>query len=723
MLAASPALATVPLPDGRAWEMVSPPQKGGGEIDGIDGVTPDGGPPGGGIVQAAENGNAIVYVSLFAFPGSNGKEPLGAPPASQYLSTRTPAGWSTENITPAASSGTYAPESGAPYEAFSSDLSLGLMQNGSSPPVEDPPLAGAPSRYQNYYIRDNPSGEFAEALLTTTPPEEPQEFHLELLGVTPDLKHAVVTTPAALTPEATRHEEHNLYEWDAAAPQPLQPINVLPSAGHSGQTAAGGALLGMGRDENHTIADDGSRVFWSQPSTESLFVRENVGTAQAETAQVDESRGGADPSGGGEFQTASSDGSKVFFTDGRRLTSTSTAGRSSAHEDLYLFDVDTEQLTDLTIDESDPHGASVLGVLGSSEDGSYVYFVAEGNLPGTGAIAGEDNLYVWHETAPGKGTTHFIAALSADDNGHSGLHEPGIAHDWAPSTGERTTRVSSDGANLVFMSERSLTGYDNTVNVGTSCGTAGEISLPAQCEEVFLYDASTNHLTCVSCNPSGARPLGPSGIPGGTPWRTVNELGTYQSRVLSTEGNRVFFDSRDALASQTANGAQNVYEWEQDGTGTCTLEGGCVFLLSGATGAGDSSFVDASANGDDVFFVTRANLVEGDTDQLQDLYDARVGGGFPAPASALPACEGESCMQPASPALLASSLASTTLSGVGNLTPASAPVLTATQTEKPKKDKPTKKPHKHSGKHGKTRGHKGRGLPKKARRSRRRGHA
>jgi hypothetical protein len=275
------------------------------------------------------------------------------------------------------------------------------------------------------------------------------------------------------------------------------------------------------------------------------------------------------------------------------------------------------------------------------------------------------------------------------------------------------------------MSDQSLTGYDNTVNVGTSCGTAGEAPLPAQCEEVFLYEASTGHITCVSCNPSGARPLGPSGIPGGTPWRTANELGTYQSRVLSTEGTRVFFDSRDALVSQTANGAQSVYEWEHDGTGTCKLEGGCVFLLSGATGAGDSSFVDASADGDDVFFVTRANLLEGDTDRLQDLYDARVGGGgFPPPASAPPACEGENCMQSASPAPVASSLASTTLSGAGNLTPASAPAVTTTQTEKPekekpKKDKPAKKPHKHSAKHGKSRGHKG--VPRKARRSRRRG--
>lgn len=655
------ALATVPLPDGRAWEMVSPLEKNGGEINGIDGVAPDNGLPEGGIVQAAADGGSITYLSLLAFPASNGTEPKGAPIASQYLSTREPDGWATKDLTPAVSSGTYAAAGqGAPYRAFSSDLLLGLMENGSPAPIENPPLVGAPPRYRNYYVHNNSSEEFVEALLTSLPSEDPSEFVFELEGVTPDLEHAVIASEAALTPEATRQVRRNLYEWAGDQPQHLQPVNVLPEAGMSGKTASGGALLGMGGDESHTVSDDGSQVIWSQPESERLFVREHLGTGQPTTVQIDASRGGEDTGGEGEFKTASSNGLKVFFTDRRRLTPSSTAGRESTHEDLYMFDVSTGRLTDLTVDGTDQGGASVLGVLEASEDGSYVYFVAEGMLSGVNGegrspVADAKNLYLWHETATGEGATSFIAVLSGSDNGNAGFHEPGVAHDWAPSAGERTVRLSPDGRHLVFMSNAQLTGYVSAGN-----------------EEVYLYNAGLDRLTCVSCNPDGARPVGPSGIPGGTAWRTVGELGTYQSHVLSTDGNRVFFDSEDTLVPQDTNGAQDVYEWEEGGSGTCKLEGGCVFLLSGATSTSESSFVDASANGNDVFFITRAQLVAQDTDQLRDLYDARaphVSGevvGFPSSALAQ-SCEDESCLPLAPSQAVLSSLASATFNGVGDL--------------------------------------------------------
>ena len=45
-------------------------------------------------------------------------------------------------------------------------------------------------------------------------------------------------------------------------------------------------------------------------------------------------------------------------------------------------------------------------------------------------------------------------------------------------------------------------------------------------------------------------------------------------------------------------------------------------------------FLDASASGDDVFFATRERLAPTDTDELVDVYDARVDGGFPAPTAA-----------------------------------------------------------------------------------------
>lgn len=612
----------------------------------------------------------------------------------------------TEDITTPTSDDAYpVAGEGAPYKAFSSDLLRGLMLNGLRP-VENlpPPLpADAPPRYENYFLRDNVGGGF-EALVTSAPSEEPSKFFLELLGVTPDLRHIVMGTPAALTPEATANGEgNNLYEWAGDRSQRLQPINVPLAPVKPNETTSERALLGTGRDESRTVASDGSRVFWSLPHRHSLFMRENVGqpqspvdgagncmmpsdacTIQVDRTEVKEPKTSVEESGYGKFITASASGSKVFFTDQQRLTPGSTAGGEAAHQDLYLFNVETGRLTDLTPDERDVGGASVLGVLEASEDGSYVYFVAEGVLSGVNGdsrlpTVGSENLYMWHESAFGEATTTFIAALANSDNGHSS-HQPVVANDWEPSTAFRTARATPNGRRLVFMSDESLTGYDNR-----DAKVAG-----MRDEEVYIYDAVSGHLTCVSCNPGGVRPDGPSGIPGGTPWLLGGALGTYQSHVLDEAGDRVFFDSRDALVPQDTNGEQDVYEWEQDGTGSCRVQGGCVFLLSSGTNNGESSFVDASASGNDAFFITRTQLVGQDTDQLRDLYDARVGGGFPQPASPAP-CEEESCLPPIPPQPTPASMASATFNGVGNLLPAVTSKSAATKVKAKKRSKPKKR--------------------------------
>ena len=83
------------------------------------------------------------------------------------------------------------------------------------------------------------------------------------------------------------------------------------------------------------------------------------------------------------------------------------------------------------------------------------------------------------------------------------------------------------------------------------------------------------------------------------------------------------------------HGVENVYEWEQKGTGSCNSEeqeGGCVYLVSSGTSADPSFYLDNDESGENVFFTTRAGLVKGDTDESYDVYDARVGGGFPEPA-------------------------------------------------------------------------------------------
>ena len=129
-------------------------------------------------------------------------------------------------------------------------------------------------------------------------------------------------------------------------------------------------------------------------------------------------------------------------------------------------------------------------VVGASEDGSIVYFVATGALV-EGAEPGKDNLYAESETGSTWSAPRLVAVLSTEDSptwGQAGFY-------FSPAG--LAARVSPNGRFLAFMSARSLTGYDNR-----------DASSGHPDEEVYLYDEATGHLACVSCDPTGARPTG-----------------------------------------------------------------------------------------------------------------------------------------------------------------------------------------------------------------------
>ena len=218
-----------------------------------------------------------------------------------------------------------------------------------------------------------------------------------------------------------------------------------------------------------------------------------------------------------------------------------------------------------------------------------------------------------------------------------------------------------------------------------------------------IYDYSANGaggagtLTCVSCNPTGAVPLGSAfldfheqGIIGKPP---------AAERAITADASRIFFETEDALVPQDTNRAMDVYEWEQEGTGSCPAGStrGCVYLISSGTSPYGSQIVDNSADGRDVFFLTADSLVPGDTDGgYVDVYDARIAGGFPA-SSAPAGCQEDHCQgAPSSqPVLLPPTSAFYT--GGANLTP---PVSKA--AVKPKaKPKPRCKRGYGRNKHGK----------------------
>jgi hypothetical protein len=563
------ATNVIPVLDNRAYELVSPVDKNGGSIQGIEESF------GGGVFQAAAGGDALTYSSAASFG-----EPAGAPPANQYLARRFAAGWSAENITTPLLSGSYGdrPE-GVPYQLFSGDLSRSLLLNGrrcrgsnGECPVASAPLpgSGAPAGYENYYLRDNGTASF-RALLEA--PDlagtalAPEQFELSFVGASPDLTHVVVSSCAALAPGATEAPApggcdpafQNLYEWGGGG---LSLVNVVPvGAGE----AEGAALAAQGG----AVSSDGSRIYWTVNGD--LYLSEG---AQAQPVGAD----------GATFETASSDGSVAFFTE-------TVAG--TAH--LFRYDADAATATDLT------PGGQVLGVLGASADGSHVYFQTAAGLE------------LWNA-----GATVEVAPGSA----------AAAASSYPPTTG--TARVTPDGAHLAFVSAAELTGYEN-----------------ADFQEVFVYGpppgGGAPTLLCASCNPTGERPGGGASIPGAT----ANGSGAaatrvYKPRALSDDGSRVFFESSDRLSSKDdERGVADVYEWEARGASSCTLPGGCIGLVSTGRSSEPSTFIDASANGHDVFFLTDRSLVAWDPGSY-DIYDFRDSGGLPGPEEGF-ICNGDAC--------------------------------------------------------------------------------
>jgi hypothetical protein len=426
----------------------------------------------------------------------------------------------------------------------------------------------------------------------------------------------------------------------------------------------------------------------------------------SEPSAIDRESRGVDET---NFETASEDGSKVFFKDTWPLTDDSTLHPTEANRpaDLYEYDFNKpagERLTDLTVDENPGERADVLGTIpGAAADGSYVYFVANGVLapgatpghcpeqpleqPPTGATC---NLYV---SAPdpqqaGKRVTRLIATLSAEDGGDWALPRQARVAEYESDLTYLTSRVSpGTGEFLAFMSQQRLTEYNNE-----------DASSNAADEQVYLYNAKLGRLVCASCNPAGSRPNGvfdtekagrgsgllvdrpevwkdrwlAGSVPGWTalgPQRSI-----YQSRYLSAEG-RLFFNSADNLVPQDANHEEDVYEFEPDGVGSCTVANGCVSLISSGSPSStrESAFMDASTSGNDVFFLTADKLLTQDLDSTFDVYDARVCGTadtaacLPPKPPPPPACVGEEC-KPAAPAPPGfGSPATSVFSGPGNV--------------------------------------------------------
>jgi NHL repeat len=680
------------LPDNRAYEMVSPPNKNAALIGSlVFAALPD----------IAENGSRMFATSIQCFAGSESCNAARGQLGDPFVFTRTASGWVTSALAPSATQfavNTYWVGSGESGDALFT-------------------IPTAPGGEDDWYMRS------AEGTLTHVGPTSQPSLGLVGVGVfgkvpivgTADFSHIVWDSqPVWPSLDETKGiNSSSVYEYVGAENNAPVLVGVSGGAGSTDLisecgTALGGTL-GYIVEKHGSVSRDGSVVFFTAeacgsgsgtnrgikvPANE-LYARidqaRTVPISQRSPAECATTECKDSPPSDASFQGASTDGSKVFFMSGQQLTDDASEGTNNLYE--YDFSAPAgHNLIATSAGDRSGSGPRVGGVVAISADGSHVYFVAQGvltdqaNSQGQVALNGDNNLYVFeHDATYPKGRIAFVAALPSSDSSGSTIESADGRARALWSTGAASANTTPDGRFLVFGSHGVLTPDDTRTDGG---------------QQVFRYDAQTGSLVRISIGNDGFNDDGNAGF--GAASIVAPEYPTSALRTdptMSHDGSYVFFQSPEGLTPRAFNDvqigtreivgkiiipvyAENVYEYHD----------GHVYLISdgrdtGMVGAEPTTrLLGSDATGANVFFTTSDPLVPTDTDTQLDYYDARVCSEsdpcISSPPPALQPCLGEAChgTPVASPPF--SSPVSATFSGAGNLPPATK------QVSKGKKAKP-----------------------------------
>jgi hypothetical protein len=671
------------LPDGRAYEIVTPPEKNGALVGtGVLVVPPD----------ISPDGERVMAVSVQCFAESQSCTAARQDEGEPYSFTRTSAGWQTTAL--------------APPPTQVDGNSVWLLNAGAGTALFS--ISTPPGGQDDFYARE-PDGALVH-IGPVTPPANGAlgpTFGGSAIQATPDLSHVVFEAPAgSYWPfDTTLSGMPSLYELAGENDAAPGLVGLSGTAGSPLISACGTQAVG----HRHAMSLDGSTVYFTALS-HSAACQSGV-TAPLRTelyARIDESRTVAisqrsssecttvacrnSPSGDAEFENASADGSKAFFTDTQQLTdgasedsdaADSATNAGCAHTagpngcNLYEYVGDSSgghNVIAVSAGDTSGLGPEVQRVMAVSDDGSHVYFVARGvltevaNDQGVRAVAGGENMYVYvRDASHPAGHLAFIASLAGADREESANNSSSTL---APPN------VTPDGRFLVFTSHGDLTADDDSAS-GAS--------------QVFRYDAQSEQLARISIGEHGFNDNGntfQAGLCEGSECAQNAKIaaGTSVARrdqTMSDDGSYVFFESpvgltpdalNDVQIATTEHGqptfAENVYEYH-DGHVSLISDGKDTSRISTFSAV---ELLGSDRSGANVFFSTADQLVSRDTDTQRDYYDARICTAaspcIPPTAARLPPCLGETCHgTPAAPPLPLLP-ASAGFSGAGNVTPA-----------------------------------------------------
>ncbi len=597
------------LPDCRAYELVTPPFK--------EGFGPLG--------PTFSNSGGLTFASVGNFAGNG----LGSI-INRYVANRTPTGWVTTAHNP--SGPVYAGAVGAVAESAELRSSLWEMRRSEET-----------TETIDFYVR-GPDGVFTRIGPTRNPATLPPStagsagvFGTELEGASADLSHLIFPLAGADSYPGGA-SDGNLYEYPGDAPG----VPRLVGVDNDDQLISGCRVdAGEGaRSRSHAMSTDGRVIFVvafacaGGPPTKQLWARVGASVSYEVSAThcnrtVGDVGGVCNGPADARFEGANADGTRVYFTTGQQLVN----GDTDQTPDLYECDLPTgtpapvgraNACSSFSEVSGAAANADVQGVVRISEDGSRVYFVAHGVLAANhgandlAAVAGENNLYVWQKNAAHPaGTTTFVGKL-----------DPGDTSTWDQETigggPGREAQTTDDGRFLVFAASTRLVASDTDA-----------------ARDIYRYDADTGAIIRVSTGTDGGNADGVDAalstmvIPAASPTVTPRT-------VMSADGATIVFLTAEALVPGDVNTSVDVYAW-RDGTVSLISSG-----RPGIVGAVFQRFAFVADSGQDIYFTSSDQLTPADADTQQDVYDARVDGGFdftsPAP------CAGEACQAPRRPA-------------------------------------------------------------------------
>jgi hypothetical protein len=398
--------------------------------------------------------------------------------------------------------------------------------------------------------------------------------------------------------------------------------------------------LGGTTSARAAVSADGSKIFFTIDGTLSSCKTPAIQRVWAKVGAADpidlsESRctdGNCGAAAITVFAGASRDGSRVYFTTQQKLVNgdQDTSNKTDLYE--YDFNASGEKLRPVTA-SSDPAGAGIIGngVTRISDDGSRVYFVANGrplagaNARGVAPQAGGQNLYVYHrEAGEAEGTTTFVAAL-----------DPGEM-----TASARPAKASSgSGRFLLFASTANLTGEKQSGDTF---------------RDLYRYDSHSDELRRIWSNDpahnGSSRTAGPGeiGFPEGMASHTG---GGFQknwhggARQISDDGATIAFSTREPLSPWDANQQQDVYLWRAN-TGRLTmLTDGYADAPKGFNTDFVTNLSGMSRSGNSIFLTSYRPLLAAASSGQVTAFVVRVNGGFPD-APKPPVCVGDGCQGP-----------------------------------------------------------------------------